>query len=69
MGMAIDIPSGMLCRAMDMASERPNLVFLVVVIKVMIPSGMLCNMRVMHDINPTLNRVVIFLFLEIFLSM
>lgn len=68
MGMLIVIPSGILCSAIDMASDIPNLVFFVVDIKVIIPSGMLCNIIAMQDIMPNLWRKFIFSIFVIDLS-
>ena len=68
MGMLIVIPSGILCNAIDMASDIPNLVFFVVDIKVIIPSGILCNIIAIHDIMPSLWRKFIFSIFAIDLS-
>ena len=64
----MDNPSGILCRASDMASDIPSFVFFVVVIKVIIPSGMLWIMSAIHDMSPILYNDVIFFF-DIILSM
>ena len=54
MGIPIDIPSGMLWRAIAIVNEIPNDVFFVVDIKVIIPSGRLCSMIVIIDMIPIL---------------
>ena len=54
MGIAIDIPSGMLWSAIEVAKDIPKDVSFVVEMNVAIPSGMLCNMIANIDIIPTL---------------
>ena len=61
MGIAIVIPSGILCRAIAVVNFIPKLIFLVVDIYVIIPSGILCNMIANIDINPILYRELCFL--------
>lgn len=56
MGTEIDIPSGILCRAIAIVREMPKEVDLVVDIKVAIPSGMLCNIIASIEIIPTLYK-------------
>ena len=53
-GIAIDIPSGILCKAIAIANFIPKVVFEVVEIKVVIPSGILCNIKTIIEIIPSL---------------
>ena len=57
--MDMDIPSGMLCKAIAMVRDIPNEVDLVVDMKVAIPSGMLWTIMANIDIIPTLYRLVL----------
>ena len=66
--MAIDIPSGILCKAIASASFIPKLVFLLVEIKEVIPSGILCSIKTIADIIPSLWSLLEESFLSIFSS-
>lgn len=55
-GIATEIPSGILCIAMAKAIESPKAKLSYPAIKVAIPSGKLCNPMASVETNPTLKR-------------
>lgn len=57
MGTAIQIPSGMLWRAIANANFVPIITLFWVLAKVMMPSGMLWNIIAKNDITPTLYKL------------
>ena len=68
MGMAIEIPSGILWIAIAIDKVSPNFKLLVVVRKVMIPSGMLWIIKVIIDIIPSWYSLVFWFFFTIISS-
>lgn len=66
MGIAIEIPSGMLCRAIEIASISPSLVSIFDETNVVIPSGILCNIKAITEMIPNLYRELLVIIFSIF---
>ena len=55
-GIAMAIPSGILCRAIAKATDMPKPISWYPETKVAIPSGKLCSINAIVDTKPTLNN-------------
>lgn len=64
----MEIPSGILCRAIPIDKLSPKETLALVEINVVIPSGILCKISTIIDIIPNLYKLLLDIFSSIFLS-
>ena len=68
MGIAIEIPSGILCSAIEIARIRPSLASIFDEINVVIPSGILWIIKAITEIIPSLYSELFVIIFSTFLS-
>lgn len=68
MGIAMEMPSGILCRAMDIAKIKPSFRSILEETNVVIPSGILCKIKANTEIIPSLYNLLFVIILSIFWS-
>lgn len=64
----MEMPSGILCSAIDIARIKPNFRSMLEEINVVIPSGILCNIKANTEIIPNLYSLLFVIIFSIFWS-